>query len=335
MKISGIDKDFEDIIYYLDSHGFKPFASCDGVEANHKNPKDVNEAYIAFLKSPKIINLMAEFLRDRDNFNIILNSEENFKPIELYGNMISGTTYAVHFINKKGERTQYFESIIRNLVERGENYTGSKLEKLYMLERVLEENSNSDLAFSVSLNGQYQPHMRKTGKINELTITTKSGNGRAEGDVIIHAERDMNVLASILSEKYNTKKRTDDFEEEYPETEFIMPRFDKCSCSIYFTDEHFQQILEQIQYIRQIAHTLPTFESKEGIGEDDELFDEYDCEEWDINDEMIEEYMSEEFEETPLSKREKRLSELEKDAEELSMKEQQIPGLSQIDNEKI
>jgi len=329
MKISGIDKDFEDIIYFLDSNGFKPFASCDGVEANHVNPKDVNDAYIAFLKSPKIMNLMAKLLKDRENFNIILNSEKNFKPYELYGNRISGIHYAVHFLNKKGERTQYFESIIRNLVEREENSPSEEQEKLEMLERVLEENSDSDLSFSVSLNGEYQPYMRKAGKINELTITTKSGNRRVEGDVIIQTERDMEVLASILSEKYNIKKRKDDFG-EYPETELVMPSFDKCSCSIYFTDEHFNQMLEQIQYIRQIAHTLPTFESKEGIGEDDELFDGYDYEEEDINNEMIEE-----FGETPLSKREKRLSELEKEAEKLSMKEQQILELSQIDDERM
>lgn len=108
MKISGIDKDFEDIIYDLDSKGFKPY--------------------------------------------------------EMYGNIISGTTYNVHFHNKK---------------------------------RVLEENSDFDLSFSVSLNGQYQPHMEKIFKINELIITTKSGNERVDGDVIIHTERDMEVLASI------------------------------------------------------------------------------------------------------------------------------------------
>lgn len=294
MKISGIDKDFKDIIYYLDSKGFKPFASCDGVEANHKNPNDVNYAYIAFLKSPKIINLMAEFLKDRDNFNIELNSEKRFKPYELYGNMISGTNYAIYFSNKKGERTQYFKSIVVDLVEKEDNYIGNEIERLNMLERVLEENSNCDLAFSVSLNGQYQPYMRKEGRINELTITTKSGNQRVEGDVIIHTERDMNVLASILSEKYNIKKRTD-FEEEYHETEFIVSEFDKCSCSIYFTDEHFNQMLEQIQYIREIAHTIPTFEGKEGIGNDYELFDQYDYEEWDMNDEMFEQNSSEEF----------------------------------------
>ena len=327
MKISEIDKDFEDIIYYLDSNGFKPFASCDGVEANHPNPNDVNDAYIIFLKSPKIINLMAEFLKDKENFNIILDSERKFQPYDYYGNIISGTNYTVRFSNKEGERTQYFESIIRNLVEKGENDTENEQKKLSMLEKVLEENSDSDLSFSVSLNGEYQPFMRKEGKINELTITTKSGNEREEDDVIIHTERDMKVLANILSEKYNIKERKDDLR-EYPETEFIVPSFDKCSCSIYFTDEHFNQILEQIQYIKQIAHTIPIFEGKEAI------FDEYNYEEWEMNNEITEQYMSEEFEETPLSKRENRLLELEKEARELSIEEQKIPGLSQIDNER-
>ena len=45
--------------------------------------------------------------------------------------------------------------------------------------------------------------------------------------------------------------------------------------------------------------------------------------------------MPEEFEETSLSEREKRLSELEKEAKELSIEEQKIPGLSQMDNERI
>lgn len=248
--------------------------------------------------------------------------------------MILGTNYSVYFTNKNGERTQYFKNIIRDLVERKEQIQSNEQEKLYMLERVLEENSNSDLAFQVSLNGQYQPHIGKTGKINELTITTKSGNGRIDGNVMIQTERDMEVLARILSNKYNIKERKDDFG-EYTDTEFIMPRSDKCSCSVYFTDEHFNQILEQIQYIGQIAYTLPTFESKEYIGSEDELFDEYDYEEWNMNHEMYEHNVSVKFEETPLSKRENRLSELEKEAKELSIEEQRIPELSQIDNEII
>ncbi len=56
--------------------------------------------------------------------------------------------------------------------------------------------------------------------------------------------------------------------------------------------------MEQIQYIRQIiAHTIPTFESKEGIGEDDE----YDYEEWDMNNEMQEQYRNGEIKEEQLT----------------------------------
>ena len=118
MKISGIDKDFVDIIYYLDSKGFKPFASCDGVWANHENPNEVGDAYISFLKSPRIIELMAEFLKDGENFDVMLKSDSHEGPYELYGNIISGTTYNVYFSNKNGEKTDHFKNIIKKTVEK-------------------------------------------------------------------------------------------------------------------------------------------------------------------------------------------------------------------------
>ena len=176
--------------------------------------------------------------------------------------------------------------------------------------------------------------MKKQGTINELIITTKTDNEKIDGNVMVHTEIDMDVLASILSEKYNINKAIDN-SEEYPETEFIMPRFDKCSCSIYFTDEHFSQILEQIQYIRQIAHTLPTFESREWIGSENELLDEYGNEGLDIDDGLVEQDMTDDFEETPLSRREKKLVELENEAEKLSKEEQQILESNRINDERI
>ena len=66
--------------------------------------------------------------------------------------------------------------------------------------------------------------MRKTGRINELTITTKSENGEIDGNIMIQTERDMEVLANILSKKYNIHQMVDSAD-EYRETEFIMPRF--------------------------------------------------------------------------------------------------------------
>ncbi len=101
---------------------------------------------------------------------------------------------------------------------------------------------------------------------------------------------------------------------------------------IYFTDEHFIQILEQIQYITQIAHTLPTFESREWIGSDEELFDAYGDESWDIDDEQD---MTDGFENTPLSIREEKLAKLEREAERLLKEEQQITELNQINDERI
>ena len=50
MKISGIDEDFVDIIDYLDSKGFSPFASCDGVLAHHENKEKPTSVYSIFKK---------------------------------------------------------------------------------------------------------------------------------------------------------------------------------------------------------------------------------------------------------------------------------------------
>ena len=79
MKISEIDKDFEDIIYYLDKSGFKPFASCDGVEAHHANANDVSDAYISFIKSSRIIELLAEFLKEKGYQIKIINLRKEHK----------------------------------------------------------------------------------------------------------------------------------------------------------------------------------------------------------------------------------------------------------------
>ena len=170
MKISGIDKDFEDIIYYLDAKGYKPFASCDGVEANHERPEKVTDAYISFLKSPKIIDLMAVFLQDKENYTVSLNSGDNERAKELYGNIILGMRYDVYFNNKSGENSDKFKNIIKKTVEQKEAIPSDEKRKLENLNKVLEESSDSDLEFQVKLNTRYQPFTRKEGKINSLNI---------------------------------------------------------------------------------------------------------------------------------------------------------------------
>lgn len=317
MKISSIDKDFVNIIEYLDNMGFKPFASCDGVEANHQNPRDVSQAYISFLKSAEIIDLMSMFLADKENFTISLGSESHFNEYELYGNIITGTTYQVAFENKSGQNTENFEDIIKMLVEKRKEAPIEDKKRLVMLDKVLEENADSDLAFRVTLNGKYIPSMNIDRKINELTITTKEEEGRVEGNICLKTERDMDVLADMLSKKYTIPIVEDSSKEEQEIPELMIYRLDRTSCVIYFTDEHFEEILEQIKYIKEIAHTLPTFESKEWIGTDEELYaEEY---EETCNDEELE-YK----EDTPLYQRERRLAMLEQEAEELLKEEQLI-----------
>lgn len=189
MKISGIDKDFETIIYELDANGFQPFASCDGVLANHKNPNEVNKAYISFLKSPKIIDLMAIFLQEKDRFGVLIKSEDHVNLHELYGNIIEGTTYQVFFENKMSENTAYFENIIRDLIKQKETDSSEEKRKLEILDKTLEENSDSDIAFEIQLNTNYQPCMNKSGKINELKVTTKVGEEKTRGEILFTEQK--------------------------------------------------------------------------------------------------------------------------------------------------
>ena len=328
MKISGIDKDFVDIIYYLDSKGFKPFASCDGVWANHENPNEVGDAYISFLKSPRIIELMAEFLKDGENFDVMLKSDSHEGPYELYGNIISGTTYNVYFSNKNGEKTDHFKNIIKKTVEKEHSVPSDEKKNLEILEKVLEENSDSDLTFKVSFNKRYNPYIKDNRKINSLTITPKTEEGKIEGNIIIKDIRDMEVLADILSKEYGISQIPHN-EDKHEETKYIELGFDKTSCTIYFLEEHFPEILEMIHHVKKIAHTLPTFESKEWIGSDEELFEDIYSEDWMIDEESFEEgQQASEQENTPLKQRERKLAELEKEAEQLSKKEREMSKLN-------
>ena len=68
--------------------GFKPFSSCDGVLANHTDTKTVTSAYIAFLKGPKIIDLMAVFFRDKDTFEITISNASHREPHYYFDNLI-------------------------------------------------------------------------------------------------------------------------------------------------------------------------------------------------------------------------------------------------------
>lgn len=166
MNISQIDKDFINIIDYLDKKGFKPYSSCDGVLANHIDTKSVTSA----------------------------------------------------------------------------------------LSNVLEENEDSDLSFSLSLNSEYQPYMNKEGRVNVLRVSTKEGAGYS---------RNMHSLVDILKEKFGIVKKTDSMEETFEDSEFAVSSFDGSTSEIYLSNDHVKDVCKLIKSIRDIGPSLPTFEVRD------------------------------------------------------------------------
>lgn len=239
MKISGIDEDFVDIINYLDKVGYKPFASCDGVLAHHDNPQEMvdddDEAYIAFLESPKIFELMASFLKD-GRFTITFDNSSYQKPYELYGNEIAGNHYAVYFSNLDGELTSYFKDIIMQTTK--ENIDKDAVAKLSRLSSVLEDNENSELTYSVSLNSLLAP--------NKLSIKNKED---------CEHKKDMYALIDLLYSQIS----------QFPEDEITIDDVTRkrSEFDILFSNEQFEQILGLISYCKDIEHTLPILENKE------------------------------------------------------------------------
>lgn len=286
MKISGIDEDFVDIINYLDKIGYKPFASCDGVLAHHDDPEEVDDAYISFLDSSKIVELMAVFLRD-GRFTIIFENSASKKPRDLYGNEITGNTYSVHFSNLEGELTSYFKNII--MQETRESVDKDDVAKLSRLSSVLEDNEKSELTYSVSLNSRMEP--------NRLSIGTKMD---------CEHKKDMYALIDILYAKF-------------PDDEITIDAFTKRSSNfdIIFSDEQFEQILEIISYCKDIEHTLPILENKKilfGFEKKDDIDEEDKSTKFGM-DSMKE---IEQEEKSPLQQREAELSSLEADAKTIS-----------------
>lgn len=228
MKISGIDPDFINIIDYLDKKGYKPFASCDGVLANHDSPEQVDEAYISFLESPKIVELMAKFSKD-EKFIIKISNSTKKNTYELYGNEIEGNHYSVYFSNENGELTSHFEDVIMQVEK--ENVSSKEVEKIGRLSSILKDDENSNLLFNVSISSRMEP--------NKLSISTK-------GDC---EKRDMDELINMLYERFS-------------EDEIAVDIFSKRNTqfNILFSDEQFEQILELISYSKSIENDIPILE---------------------------------------------------------------------------
>lgn len=247
LKVSGIDKDFVNIINYLNEEGLKPFASCDGVVANHNEDNVPISAYIAFLNSPRIIDLLAAFLRDKETFTVTVSNHTASKPYYLYNNLIYGNHFGVSFFNYTGNVTAYFEKIITKVMDGNIKITNDEKRNISRLSSILEKNKKSALNFSVDFNTQYQPSMGKQGKINSLRVSTKSG----------YETRDVSGLIDMLPEEYGMVRNNMYCEDEFA----VCP--DKFECVVYFKDENTDLILGMIKHIRRIERDLPIREVKE------------------------------------------------------------------------
>lgn len=192
MKKTNIDKGFIEIVNYLDDKGFKPWASCDGVLANHKNKKDVNRAYLSFMNSEKIIELMTAFYRDRE-FEINISNSFNAKSRNYCGNTIKGNTYTVYFSNLYGEKLNYFFRIIKGICEEKIIISDEEKEGLKQTGDIIKDTEGEELYFSVHLNSSYQPYMARHGKVNVLNVTTKEG---------LELQRNMKNLGDMISQKF-------------------------------------------------------------------------------------------------------------------------------------
>ena len=272
MLISGIDKDFEDIIPYVDEKGLKPFASCDGVLAHHTPDKKPLNAYVAFLQSEEIASLMAAFLMDAETFNIHLRSETSKDPIFLYGNEIKGNTFMVYFENFNGERTEYFKKIIRGVLDHSIFLNNESLSLIENIINALEdsqhkhdnESEKSDICYDIELNSIYHtfPGTNKNDrKINSIRISTKSEYGYF---------RNMHDLAQLLSKKYGFLTALEDRHMgKIQDEEFIQVFPNGVYLYVYLKDDKLPMIAEIIELVHSIEDKLETVQLPETPDLDD------------------------------------------------------------------
>lgn len=266
MVVSEIDEDFVDIVNLLNENGYRPFSSCDGVLSHHPSSSKYKRAYISFLKSDGIIDLITAISRDVSNFVIRLSSNSHISAYEYFGNVIDGNTYSVYFDNQDGEKTEYFKHIIMGVINGTILVSDDEKERLQKVSECLDTTENSELGFGVEVNGQYQPYMNKKDKTtNKVTIYTKTGIGY---------ERDMKECASLISEKLGITLKGDGFDEKFEnDEEFVVPCFDKCSLEYYCPDDDLTKIIQIIDFVKEHEKELSTFISRNP--DDDPLYYDY------------------------------------------------------------
>lgn len=276
-----IDKGFIDIIKYLNEKGMTTYACCDGILENHDKPSSVTDAYIGFVKSPKVLDLMAAFLRDPEHFRVAFTGRRATSYDRREDPEVAQNTYAVYFENKNGELTQYFERILHGVIEGDIQITDKERLKVEKIDEALEKFYDSDLYVSVVLNGKYQPYMNKDGKTNVVTVQSKQGilpseidPYEYEGDV--EFAKDLTNLYLGIEETFGIPIKKDEPKTKYDESEFVAST-EATTCEIYFSDEHLEHMLSGLEFIKGVATQLPMKEILEGdyeYYEDDSFWDE-------------------------------------------------------------
>lgn len=260
MKVSDIDADFVELIDELVENGFRPFASCDGVEAHHTEENPADDAYIGFLDSPQIMDLMAAFFRDKDVFSVSFGTQTSRKPIELYGNIIEGNRYSVYFYNERGQYTDYFKRIISGVIDGSISISDEEKELLEKLVAELGLFNDSDLSLNLTMNTTYQPYMNKLGKTNMLTVHTKEDaipiDEVGENGERYVGIRDMTVLSKMLGQKFGFQTY-----EVFDDKEFVGDEFSVTTgrgiCEVYVSNEKLGKIFEIMAEIRSMEGSLP------------------------------------------------------------------------------
>jgi len=245
IDVSKIDEGLRSIIMKLNNNGLITISSCDGMVAHHAEQDAEDErfsAYIAFDKCHRIIDLMATFLLDRDEFEIGIYK----------GN---GMTYVVRFSNKYGERLDYVQNIISSFIEGRIAIGSSEKKRLLEAEQVLGEAENSDLNFDINFNTKYQPITDKGGRINKLTIYSKTGT-IFQGDDEYASIREIGPLMMQISKDFNFPRKEAHYAESFEDDEFIL-NINSTKFEIYFLDEHIHQILDIIRQSRSMETSLP------------------------------------------------------------------------------
>ena len=263
-----IDKGFIDIIKYLNEKGMTTYSCCDGILANHDKPSTVTDAYIGFVKSAKVLDLMAAFLRDPEHFRVAFIGRRATSYDKREDPEVAQNTYAVYFDNKNDELTQYFERILHGVIEGDIQITDEERLNVKKIDEALEKFDDSDLYVSVVLNGKYQPYMNKKGRINVVTVQSKQGilpddidPYEYEGDA--EFAKDLTDLCFEIQEAFEIPVKTDEHKTKYNESEFVAST-ESTSCEIYFSNEHFEHMLSGLELIKAIGEDLPIIEVFEG-----------------------------------------------------------------------